>query len=80
MGVNVPSIWGGILSNDKSATGIVINAMLTEPLFAALLAFVVLNEVPRESLYAGAVLIIVGLCFSNELIRLGSKASVPSTE
>lgn len=53
---------------------------LTEPLFAALLAFVALNEIPRESLYAGAVLIIVGLCFSNELIRLGSKASVPSTE
>jgi drug/metabolite transporter (DMT)-like permease len=53
---------------------------LTEPLFAALLAFVALNEIPRESLYAGAALIIVGLCFSNELIRLGSKASVPSTE
>ncbi len=53
---------------------------LTEPLFAALLAFVALNEVPRESLYAGAALIIVGLCFSNELIRLGSKASVSSTE
>ncbi|PTR19820.1 MULTISPECIES: DMT family transporter [unclassified Pseudomonas] len=53
---------------------------LTEPLFAALLAFVALHEVPRESLYAGAALIIVGLCFSNELIRLGSKASVPSTE
>jgi drug/metabolite transporter (DMT)-like permease len=47
---------------------------------AALLAFVALNEVPRESLYAGAALIIVGLCFSNELIRLGSKASVHSTE
>lgn len=44
---------------------------LTEPLFAALLAFVVLNEVPRNSLYAGAGLIIVGLCFSNELIRVG---------
>jgi drug/metabolite transporter (DMT)-like permease len=53
---------------------------LTEPLFAALLAFVALNEVPRESLYAGAALIIVGLCFSNELIRLGRRASVPSTE
>lgn len=53
---------------------------LTEPLFAALLAFVALNEVPRESLYEGAALIIVGLCFSNELIRLGSKASIPSTE
>ncbi len=47
---------------------------LTEPLFAALLAFVVLNEIPRESLYLGAALIIVGLCFSNELIRLGHKA------
>lgn len=47
---------------------------LTEPLFAALLAFVALNEVPRESLYLGAALIIVGLCFSNELIRLGQKA------
>lgn len=46
----------------------------------ALLAFVALNEVPRESLYAGTALIIVGLCFSNELIRLGRKASVPSTE
>lgn len=53
---------------------------LTEPLFAALLAFVVLNEAPRESLYAGAMLIIVGLCFSNELIRLGSKAPVRSSE
>jgi len=53
---------------------------LTEPLFAALLAFVALNEVPRESLYAGAALIIVGLCFTNELIPLGSKTSVPSTE
>ena len=53
---------------------------LTEPLFAALLAFVVLNEVPRESLYAGAVLIIVGLCFSNELIRLGSKAPARLSE
>lgn len=48
---------------------------LTEPLFAALLAFVALNEVPRESLYLGAALIIAGLCFSNELIRLGHKAS-----
>ncbi|ELQ08676.1 membrane protein [Pseudomonas syringae BRIP39023] len=47
---------------------------LTEPLFAALLAFVALNEVPRESLYLGAALIIAGLCFSNELIRLGHKA------
>lgn len=47
---------------------------LTEPLFAALLAFLALNEVPRESLYLGAALIIVGLCFSNELIRLGHKA------
>jgi len=52
----------------------------TGPLFAALLAFVALNEVPRESLYAGAALIIVGLCFSKELIRLGSKVSIPSTE
>ncbi len=51
---------------------------LTEPLFAALLAFVVLNEVPRESLYPGALLIILGLCFSNELIRLGRKKPVPS--
>ncbi len=49
---------------------------LTEPLFAALLAFVALHEVPRESLYLGAALIIVGLCFSNELIRLGHKASI----
>ncbi len=48
---------------------------LTEPLFAALLAFVALNEVPRESLYLGAALIIAGLCFSNELIRLGHKSS-----
>jgi DME family drug/metabolite transporter len=47
---------------------------LTEPLFAALLAFVVLREVPHDSLYAGAILIILGLCFSNELIRLGRKA------
>lgn len=53
---------------------------LTEPLFAALLAFVVLHEVPRESLYAGAVLIIAGLCFSNELIRLGNKATVASRQ
>ena len=53
---------------------------LTEPLFAALLAFVVLNEVPRESLFAGAALIIVGLCFSNELIRLGGKAPAPTAE
>ncbi len=50
---------------------------LTEPLFAALLAFVVLNEVPRESLYPGALLIILGLCFSNELIRLGRKKACP---
>ena len=47
---------------------------LTEPLFAALLAFVALHEVPRNSLYAGAVFIVAGLCFSNELIRLGRKA------
>ncbi|BDM22137.1 DMT family transporter [Pseudomonas sp. LRP2-20] len=53
---------------------------LTEPLFAALLAFIALNEIPRESLYAGAALILVGLCFSNELIRIGSKVSLPSTE
>lgn len=53
---------------------------LTEPLFAALLAFVVLNEVPRESQYVGAALIIFGLCFSNGLIRLGGKVSAPSTE
>jgi len=50
---------------------------LTEPLFAALLAFVVLNEVPHTSLYMGAALIIAGLCFSNELIRLGRRH--PST-
>lgn len=52
---------------------------LTEPLFAALLAFVVLNEVPRDSLYAGGALIIVGLCFSNELIRLGRKVPISSS-
>ncbi len=46
---------------------------LSEPLFAALLAFVALNEVPRESFYLGAVLIVTGLCFSNELFRLGAK-------
>jgi len=51
---------------------------LTEPLFAALLAFAVLNEVPRHSLYPGAALIILGLCFSNELIRLGKKVPLPS--
>ena len=51
---------------------------LTEPLFAALLAFLVLNEVPRESLYVGAGLIITGLCFSNELISLGRKAPAQS--
>lgn len=51
---------------------------LTEPLFAALLAFVVLNEVPRDTLYLGAGLILFGLCFSNELIRLGRKAPQPS--
>ena len=51
---------------------------LTEPLFAALLAFVVLNEVPRDTLYMGAALILCGLCFSNELIRLGKKAPQPS--
>ena len=51
---------------------------LTEPLFAALLAFVVLNEVPRDSLYAGAGLIILGLCFSNELIRLGRRVPAAS--
>ena len=47
---------------------------------AALLAFVVLHEVPRESLYAGAVLIIAGLCFSNEMISLGNKATVASRQ
>jgi drug/metabolite transporter (DMT)-like permease len=52
---------------------------LTEPLFTALLAFVVLNEAPRESLYVGAILIILGLCFSNELIRLGGKIPVKSS-
>jgi len=51
---------------------------LTEPLFAALLAFVVLNEVPRDTLYWGAGLILTGLCFSNELIRLGKKTAQPS--
>lgn len=51
---------------------------LTEPLFAALLAFAVLGEVPRNSLFAGAVLIILGLCFSNELLHAGRKQSVPS--
>ncbi|GAB0067396.1 EamA family transporter [Pseudomonas syringae] len=53
---------------------------LTEPLFAALLAFVALNEVPRESLYPGAALIIAGLCFSNELIRLGQKAPTRASQ
>ncbi|MEX5569230.1 EamA family transporter [Pseudomonas syringae] len=53
---------------------------LTEPLFAALLAFVALNEVPRESLYLGAALIIAGLCFSNELIRLGQKAPTRASQ
>lgn len=47
---------------------------LTEPLFAALLAFVILNEVPRDTLYLGAGLILCGLCVSNELVRLGKKA------
>ncbi|MGE8321474.1 MAG: EamA family transporter, partial [Pseudomonas sp.] len=51
---------------------------LTEPLFAALLAFVILNEVPRDTLYVGAGLILAGLCFSNELIRMGKKAPQPS--
>ncbi|WP_207855510.1 DMT family transporter, partial [Pseudomonas sp. 79_C] len=51
---------------------------LTEPLFAALLAFMILNEVPRDTLYLGAGLILSGLCFSNELIRLGKKAPQPS--
>ncbi|GLO13585.1 permease [Pseudomonas putida] len=51
---------------------------LTEPLFAALLAFAFLNELPRDTLYLGAGLILCGLCFSNELIRLGKKASLPS--
>ncbi|MBI6896631.1 EamA family transporter [Pseudomonas putida] len=51
---------------------------LTEPLFAALLAFLILNEVPRDTLYLGAGLILSGLCFSNELIRLGRKAPQPS--
>lgn len=51
---------------------------LTEPLFAALLAFVMLHEIPQESLYAGAALIILGLCFSNELIRLGRKSPFSS--
>lgn len=51
---------------------------LTEPLFAALLAFAVLGEVPRDSLFAGAALIILGLCFSNELLRVGRKQPVPS--
>ncbi|PYC20620.1 DMT family transporter [Pseudomonas mosselii] len=50
---------------------------LTEPLFAALLAFLILNEVPRDTLYLGAGLILSGLCFSNELIRLGRKAPQP---
>lgn len=36
-------------------------------------------ELPGESPYAGAAQIIVGLCFANELIRLGSNASAPST-
>ncbi|SFW87149.1 DMT family transporter [Pseudomonas sp. NFACC10-1] len=53
---------------------------LTEPLFAALLAFVALNEVPRESLYPGGALIIAGLCFSNELIRLGQKAPTRASQ
>lgn len=53
---------------------------LTEPLFAALLAFVALNEVPRESLYLGAALIIAGLCFSNELIRLGHKVPTRASQ
>lgn len=47
---------------------------LTEPLFAAFLAFIFLNEVPRDTLYLGAGLILFGLCFSNELIRFGQKA------
>ena len=51
---------------------------LTEPLFAALLAFAVLGEVPRNSLFAGAVLIILGLCFSNELLHAGRKRPIPS--
>lgn len=51
---------------------------LTEPLFAALLAFAVLGEVPRDSLFAGALLIILGLCFSNELLRVGRKPPLPS--
>ena len=47
---------------------------LTEPLFAALLAFVVLHEIPQQNIYAGAVLILLGLCVSNEFIRVGKKA------
>ena len=50
---------------------------LTEPLFAALLALVVLDEVPRDTLYLGGGLILLGLCFSNELIRSGRKAPHP---
>ena len=51
---------------------------LTEPLFAASLAFLVLNEVPHESIYIGAILIIAGLCFSNDLIHIGKKAVAQS--
>ncbi|MFJ3448483.1 DMT family transporter [Pseudomonas sichuanensis] len=47
---------------------------LTEPLFAAFLAFIILNEVPRDTLYLGAGLILFGLCFSNELIRFSKNA------
>jgi len=43
---------------------------LTEPLFAALLSFLILNEVPQESLYMGAGLIITGLLFSNDIIHI----------
>lgn len=51
---------------------------LAEPLFAALFAFVVLHEIPRQNIYVGGMLIVVGLCVSNELIRIGKKASIPS--
>lgn len=45
---------------------------LSEPLFAACLALLILNEVPGVETYSGGALIIIGLAISNEVIKFGA--------
>ena len=49
---------------------------LSEPIFAMILAYFILHEIPHQQFFIGAFCIIVGIMLINQLIRLKGKQSV----